>query len=249
MTLLNQDLIYLKYGNSSPNKYTLSLHKYPAVSFPEDDIKERTLRWVSKEALSFGKEFMIFIESYQQKVNLTTPTITLPGIERKKLFTNTSKSVIGTIYENNKKENRVMILKEIPKFCDVTLKRVLEINEESVKGVDVAIPLAAVEEVSNCKPVNVNYEASTSKPKRNKEASSQPKSNVNGKASTSQPKENKEVASQSNAYSALEKDNRNPMNDLVDETQKKVDVLPKKTPRKTRDDMEFNDMGGRGTGA
>ncbi|GKB74385.1 hypothetical protein Tco_0935797 [Tanacetum coccineum] len=27
MTLLNQDLFYLKYGNSGPKKYTLSLHK------------------------------------------------------------------------------------------------------------------------------------------------------------------------------------------------------------------------------
>ncbi|GKF24586.1 hypothetical protein Tco_0076908 [Tanacetum coccineum] len=79
---------------------------------------------------------------------------------------------------------------------------------------------------------------------RNKEASSQPKSNVN--------------------------DNGNPMDDLVDETRKKVEVPPKKTPRKTgiwsgrkvespkrnvvfssetnvhyfdRDDMEFDDMG------
>ncbi|GJT46692.1 hypothetical protein Tco_0955407 [Tanacetum coccineum] len=30
------------------------------------------------------------------------------------------------IYENNKKEKRVMIHKEIHKFCDATLKRVLE---------------------------------------------------------------------------------------------------------------------------
>ncbi|GJT46693.1 hypothetical protein Tco_0955408 [Tanacetum coccineum] len=40
MTLLNQDLFYLKCGNSRSKKYTLSLHKYPAVSFHDDDIKE-----------------------------------------------------------------------------------------------------------------------------------------------------------------------------------------------------------------
>nr|GEY37896.1 hypothetical protein [Tanacetum cinerariifolium] len=118
--------------------------------------------------------------------------------------------------------------------------------------------------------VNVNDEASTSQPKENKEASSQPKSNVNGKASTSQPKENKEAASQSNAFSALEEDNGNPMDDLIYETRMKVEVPPKKPPKKTgiwsgrkadsskrnivfshktkvyyfdRDDMEFNDMG------
>ncbi|GJW15155.1 hypothetical protein Tco_0019288 [Tanacetum coccineum] len=58
-------------------------------------------------------------------------------------------------------------------------------------------------------------------------------SNVNGKASTSQPKENKEAASQSNAFFALEEDNGNPMDDLVDETRKKVEVPSKKTPKKT----------------
>nr|GEV59374.1 hybrid signal transduction histidine kinase M [Tanacetum cinerariifolium] len=59
--------------------------------------------------------FQLGMDSYQQKVNLTTPTITFPGIERKKLFTITFKPVIGRIYENSKKEKRVMILKEIPK--------------------------------------------------------------------------------------------------------------------------------------
>ncbi|GKD10127.1 hypothetical protein Tco_1189812 [Tanacetum coccineum] len=71
-------------------------------------------------------DFQLGMESYQQKVNLTAPTITFTSIERKKLFTITSKPVIGVIYVNNKKEKRVMILKEIPKFCDTTLKRVLE---------------------------------------------------------------------------------------------------------------------------
>ncbi|GJV68156.1 F-box protein [Tanacetum coccineum] len=55
------------------------------------------------------------------------------------------------------------------------------------------------------------------------------KSNVNGKASTSQPKENKEAASQpnSNAFYGLEEDNGK----LVDDTRKKVEAPPKKTPR------------------
>ncbi|GKD84407.1 hypothetical protein Tco_1355561, partial [Tanacetum coccineum] len=33
---------------------------------------------------------------------------------------------IGLIYENNKKEKRVMVIKEIPNFCDATLKILLE---------------------------------------------------------------------------------------------------------------------------
>ncbi|GKC14097.1 hypothetical protein Tco_1010879 [Tanacetum coccineum] len=39
------------------------------------------------------------------------------------------------IYENNKKEKRVMILKEVPKFCDATLKMVLEMLKKYNKDV------------------------------------------------------------------------------------------------------------------
>nr|GFB13650.1 hypothetical protein [Tanacetum cinerariifolium] len=55
-------------------------------------------------------DFQLGIESYQQKVNLTAPTTTFPGIERKKPLTITFKHVVGLIYENNKKEKRVMIV-------------------------------------------------------------------------------------------------------------------------------------------
>ncbi|GJX64529.1 hypothetical protein Tco_0298872 [Tanacetum coccineum] len=49
MTLVNQDLLYLKKGNSGPEKIALSLHKFPAVNFPDDDIEERTFRWRQQE--------------------------------------------------------------------------------------------------------------------------------------------------------------------------------------------------------
>ncbi|GJV35305.1 hypothetical protein Tco_1407782 [Tanacetum coccineum] len=48
MTLLNQDLFYLRHANSGSKKNTLSLHKYPTVPFPENDFEELTTRWVSK---------------------------------------------------------------------------------------------------------------------------------------------------------------------------------------------------------
>ncbi|GKC97653.1 hypothetical protein Tco_1167928 [Tanacetum coccineum] len=54
MTLLNQDKFYSKHGNSGPKKDILSLHKYPAVPFPDDDIKEQTSRWVSKRLRKFN---------------------------------------------------------------------------------------------------------------------------------------------------------------------------------------------------
>ncbi|GJY87098.1 hypothetical protein Tco_0501726 [Tanacetum coccineum] len=48
LPLVNQDLLYLKKGNSRPDKIVLSLHKFPAFIFPDDDIEERTSRWVKK---------------------------------------------------------------------------------------------------------------------------------------------------------------------------------------------------------
>ncbi|GJY66627.1 hypothetical protein Tco_0468865 [Tanacetum coccineum] len=114
LTLMNQDLFYLKHRDLGPNKYTLSIHKFPAVLFPDDDMEERTSRWVDKRLKKFNK------------VNLTAPTITFSGIEEYELFNIHSEPVCRMIYENNKKEKRVMVHKEIHKFCDATLKRVLE---------------------------------------------------------------------------------------------------------------------------
>nr|GEU39700.1 ribonuclease H-like domain-containing protein [Tanacetum cinerariifolium] len=56
-------------------------------------------------------DFQLGMESYQHRVNLTTPTIAFL-------------------------EKRVMILKEIPKFCDATLKRVLEMLKKYSKDVN-----------------------------------------------------------------------------------------------------------------
>nr|GEX03376.1 putative ribonuclease H-like domain-containing protein [Tanacetum cinerariifolium] len=41
LSLVNQDLLYLKKGNSGLEKFVLSLHKFSAVIFPGDDIEER----------------------------------------------------------------------------------------------------------------------------------------------------------------------------------------------------------------
>ncbi|GJU94936.1 hypothetical protein Tco_1319692 [Tanacetum coccineum] len=48
LPLVNQDFLYLKKGNSRLDKIVLSLHKFPAVIFPDDDIEERTSKWVKK---------------------------------------------------------------------------------------------------------------------------------------------------------------------------------------------------------
>ncbi|GJU95919.1 hypothetical protein Tco_1320675 [Tanacetum coccineum] len=247
LSLINQDLLYLKKGNSGPEKIVLSLYKFPAIIFNDDDIEEQTSRWVNKCVKKFnpyvrygvehwknphakifyirkqkepgkpkeeiysnskivqviktywelghehkfiteivarrandcivsitepdyknlnkndiediyllimnGKvpdyadtgllwslsvfirstviwervhDFQLGIESYQQKVNLTAPTMTFPGIEDHEMFSIIYEPVHGIIYKNSKKEKRVMRHSEIHKFCDATLNRVLE---------------------------------------------------------------------------------------------------------------------------
>nr|GEU93538.1 hypothetical protein [Tanacetum cinerariifolium] len=180
LSMVNQDLLYLKKRSSGPEKIVMSLHKFSIVIFPDDDIEERTSRWsVARRANSsivsitesdyknlnkndiedmyllivHGKvddyaetgllwslsifirstviwervhDFQLGVESYQHKVNLTTPIFTFLGIEKYKMFSIVSEPVYGIIYENNKKEKRVMRHQEIHKFCDATLKRVLE---------------------------------------------------------------------------------------------------------------------------
>nr|GEZ52397.1 hypothetical protein [Tanacetum cinerariifolium] len=183
LSLINQDLLYLKKGSSGPEKIVLSLHKFPAVIFNDDDIKERTSRWVNKCVKKFnpyarygvehwknphakifyirkqkkpekpkenlnkndiedmyllimnGKvpdyaeirllwslsvfirslviwervhDFQLEIESYQQKVNLTAPTISFPRIKKHEKFSIIYEPVHGIIYKNSKKEKRVM---------------------------------------------------------------------------------------------------------------------------------------------
>ncbi|GJY89358.1 integrase, catalytic region, zinc finger, CCHC-type containing protein [Tanacetum coccineum] len=188
LSLINQDLLYLKKGNSGPEKIVLSLHKFPAIVFNDDDIKtdyglfNKCIKkfnpyarygvenWKNPHAKIFyirrqkepGRpkeeiysnskivqpnyknlnkndiedmssviwervhDFQLGIESYQQKINLTAPTITFPRIEEYDVFSIVYEPVHGIIYTNSKKEKRVMRHSEIHKFCDATLRRTLE---------------------------------------------------------------------------------------------------------------------------
>ncbi|GJY10972.1 hypothetical protein Tco_0379157 [Tanacetum coccineum] len=124
------DLLYLKKGNSRHEKIVMSLHKFPAVIFLDNDIEERTSKWVDKCVKKFNpyarNSVEHCVEIYQQKVNLTAPTITLLGIEKYMVFSIVYEPVYGIIYKNNKKEKRAMRHQEVHKLCDATLKRVLE---------------------------------------------------------------------------------------------------------------------------
>ncbi|GKD75223.1 hypothetical protein Tco_1333505 [Tanacetum coccineum] len=54
LSLINQDLLYLKKGNSGPEKIMLSLYKFLAIIFNDVDIEERTSRWVNKCVKKFN---------------------------------------------------------------------------------------------------------------------------------------------------------------------------------------------------
>ncbi|GJW55049.1 hypothetical protein Tco_0099134 [Tanacetum coccineum] len=62
---VNQDLLYLKKGNSGSEKIMLSLHKFPAVIFPDDDIEERNSRWVNKCVKKFNPYARYSIEHWK----------------------------------------------------------------------------------------------------------------------------------------------------------------------------------------
>ncbi|GJV32572.1 hypothetical protein Tco_1392972 [Tanacetum coccineum] len=58
MTLLNQDLFYLKHGNLGPKKYVLLLYKYPTVPLLENDPEELTSRWKWSEHLGHEHKYI-----------------------------------------------------------------------------------------------------------------------------------------------------------------------------------------------
>nr|GEV66670.1 ribonuclease H [Tanacetum cinerariifolium] len=139
LSLVNQDLLYLKKGSSRPEKIVRSFQKFHAVIFLDDDIEERTSRWCQsgsdykninkndiKDMYLLIVNHKLGVESYQQKVNHTTPTITFPGIQKFKVFSIVFEPVYDIIYKNNKKEKRAMRHQEVCKFCDAMLKRVLK---------------------------------------------------------------------------------------------------------------------------
>ncbi|GJW62197.1 hypothetical protein Tco_0111532 [Tanacetum coccineum] len=71
-------------------------------------------------------DFQLGIKSYQMKVNLTAPTMTILGINELNPYSTVDVPFVCIIYLNNKEEKRIMGLTEIPKFCDATLEKVLK---------------------------------------------------------------------------------------------------------------------------
>ncbi|GKB33333.1 hypothetical protein Tco_0872734 [Tanacetum coccineum] len=65
------------------------------------------------------------IERYQMEVNLTAPTLTFPGIEERVPYSIVDEPQTSLVCLNTQDEKRVMYLKEIVKFYDATLEKVL----------------------------------------------------------------------------------------------------------------------------
>ncbi|GJS66969.1 hypothetical protein Tco_0681533 [Tanacetum coccineum] len=84
----------------------------------------------SNFSLFVGKErvhdYRLGIKSYQIKINITAPTLTVLGIENLKPYTIITHPFINIVNENSKHEKRVMDIEELPKKIDATLKKVLK---------------------------------------------------------------------------------------------------------------------------
>ncbi|GJW44153.1 hypothetical protein Tco_0072952 [Tanacetum coccineum] len=94
-------------------------------SFSETDFKylnKNDIKDLSRVIWERVHDFQLGIESYQIKINLTTPTLIFPGIEAHDPYSVVDKPTTGLIYLNNKEEKRVMYLVEIAMFCDATLE-------------------------------------------------------------------------------------------------------------------------------
>lgn len=69
------------------------------------------------------EDFQLGIESYEFKINLRKPHLTIPGIEDMTPYTTAEQQEFGVIYLNDKLKKRFISIKEI-KFSSGTLKHV-----------------------------------------------------------------------------------------------------------------------------
>ncbi|GJT60207.1 hypothetical protein Tco_1003740 [Tanacetum coccineum] len=133
--------ILVMRANDKPNSFSEADFKY----LNKNDIEDLYYLCQSKEIdnqkiklmnslITFIRSYVIWervydfhlgIESYQMKVNLTSPILTLPGIKEHAPYSIVKEPQTCLIYLNGQDEKRVMYLVEIVKFCDATLEKVL----------------------------------------------------------------------------------------------------------------------------
>ncbi|GKA98512.1 hypothetical protein Tco_0826449 [Tanacetum coccineum] len=66
------------------------------------------------------------VDDYAKTGLLWSLSVFIKSIEKYKVFSIVSEPMYDIIYKNSRKEKRVMRHQEVHKFCDATLKRVLE---------------------------------------------------------------------------------------------------------------------------
>ncbi|GJT38898.1 hypothetical protein Tco_0938763 [Tanacetum coccineum] len=114
------DKIVVKRADDRAYIFSESHYKY----LNKNDIEDICVIWQGVHDYQLG------IESYQIKINLTALKLIIPGIEELEPYTIITNHFIGIVYENNKKERRVVNIEELPKIYDVTLNKVLKKVEE-----------------------------------------------------------------------------------------------------------------------
>ncbi|GJU35800.1 hypothetical protein Tco_1184154 [Tanacetum coccineum] len=103
-----------------------SLQKNKKVNYRETKLMNSLITFIRSHVIGERvHDFQLGIESYQIKVDLTTPIMTFPGIEAHESYSIVDKPTTDLIYLNIKDEKLVMYLVEIVKFCDATLEKLL----------------------------------------------------------------------------------------------------------------------------
>nr|GEZ57632.1 hypothetical protein [Tanacetum cinerariifolium] len=160
---INNDLEYLR-GGASSRKYTTSVTKIKASDYGHikwiEDLLPRTM-WIQKpvgkltnltveERFAFNVSLRMFtrsiviqrrmeglqlsVESYQKKLNLTSPDTYRSDLKRKEAYSIYS-NPRGFIYQNKDKKNRLMRIDELHKFSDGSLTDVRTALDDRLKGI------------------------------------------------------------------------------------------------------------------
>nr|GEX30077.1 hypothetical protein [Tanacetum cinerariifolium] len=127
LSLINQDLLYLKKENLGPEKIVISLNKFPPVIFNDEDIKERTSRWVNKCVKKFNPYARY--EIIARRANDFIVSITKP------YFKNLNKNNIKDMYLLIINEKKVNLTAPTISFPEVKKHEMFSIIYEPMHGI------------------------------------------------------------------------------------------------------------------
>ncbi|GKC47831.1 hypothetical protein Tco_1065553 [Tanacetum coccineum] len=140
LSLVNQDLLYLKEGNLGPEKIVLCLYKFHAVIFLDDDIEERTSRWIVQVIKTYeelGREHKFIIKIIARRTYGSIVSITEPD------YKNLNKNDIKDMYllcVNDKLgvksyQRKVNLTAPMITFPGIKMYKMLSIVSEPVYGI------------------------------------------------------------------------------------------------------------------